>query len=99
MKPSGLTEVRSHCYTATPLAKYGVKRGFISNLIFTPKQTGKDGVKETGVSLGFTIHELDAGPIIASEVFQVDNQIKAVPTMMQSLIVSTMHEFPNKEST
>ncbi|KAI4357499.1 hypothetical protein L6164_001443 [Bauhinia variegata] len=40
----------------------------------------QDGVKETGVSLGFTVHELDAGPIIAREVFQVDDQIKRIGT-------------------
>ncbi|KAI4357496.1 hypothetical protein L6164_001440 [Bauhinia variegata] len=66
----------SYCYTTTPLAKYGMERSFSSDLIFTPEQTGEDVVKESGVSLGFTVRELDAGPIIASEVFQVDGQIK-----------------------
>ncbi|XP_010551967.1 PREDICTED: uncharacterized protein LOC104822436 [Tarenaya hassleriana] len=37
----------------------------------------QDGVKETGVSLAFTVRKLDAGPVIASERFQVDDQIKA----------------------
>lgn len=36
----------------------------------------QDGVKETGVSLAFTVRALDAGPIIASEKIQVDDQIK-----------------------
>ncbi|CAH2065701.1 unnamed protein product [Thlaspi arvense] len=36
-----------------------------------------DGVQETGVSLAFTVRKLDAGPVIASERFQVDDQIKA----------------------
>ncbi|KAI4332475.1 hypothetical protein L6164_017380 [Bauhinia variegata] len=48
-----------------------VQRAFIGNFF------SLDDVKETGVSLGFTIHEQDAGSIIASEVFQVDDQIKA----------------------
>ncbi|KAE9466712.1 hypothetical protein C3L33_01373, partial [Rhododendron williamsianum] len=37
----------------------------------------QDGVKETGVSLAFTVRALDAGPIIASERMEVDDQIKA----------------------
>nr|XP_007150872.1 hypothetical protein PHAVU_004G001300g [Phaseolus vulgaris]ESW22866.1 hypothetical protein PHAVU_004G001300g [Phaseolus vulgaris] len=36
-----------------------------------------DGVRETGVSLAFTVRALDAGPIIATETIQVDDQIKA----------------------
>ncbi|XP_010257122.1 PREDICTED: uncharacterized protein LOC104597265 isoform X2 [Nelumbo nucifera] len=37
----------------------------------------QDGVKETGVSLVFTILALDAGPVIACERLQVDDCIKA----------------------
>ncbi|CAN8238473.1 unnamed protein product [Cochlearia groenlandica] len=37
----------------------------------------QDGVAETGVSLAFTVRKLDAGPVIASEKFQVDDGIKA----------------------
>ncbi|CAL0303349.1 unnamed protein product [Lupinus luteus] len=37
----------------------------------------QDGVKETGVSLAFTVRALDAGPVIATESVQVDDQIKA----------------------
>ncbi|XP_008457093.1 uncharacterized protein LOC103496854 isoform X3 [Cucumis melo] len=37
----------------------------------------QDGVKETGVSLAFTVRALDAGPVIASEKFEVDEHIKA----------------------
>ncbi|PKI58040.1 hypothetical protein CRG98_021533 [Punica granatum] len=37
----------------------------------------QDGVKETGVSLVYTVRALDAGPIIARERLQVDDQIKA----------------------
>lgn len=37
----------------------------------------QDGVKETGVSLAFTVRALDAGPVIACERMEVDDQIKA----------------------
>ncbi|XP_057447371.1 uncharacterized protein LOC130739149 [Lotus japonicus] len=37
----------------------------------------QDGVKETGVSLAYTVRALDAGPLIASERVEVDDQIKA----------------------
>ncbi|MBA0674362.1 hypothetical protein Goari_015965, partial [Gossypium aridum] len=37
----------------------------------------QDGVKETGVSLAFTVRALDAGPVIARERVEVDDQIKA----------------------
>ncbi|KAL5721989.1 methionyl-tRNA formyltransferase [Ranunculus cassubicifolius] len=37
----------------------------------------QDGVKETGVSLVYTVRALDAGPIIASERLQVDDHVKA----------------------
>ncbi|KAI4351215.1 hypothetical protein L6164_005593 [Bauhinia variegata] len=73
--------VRSNCYTGTPLVKYGIERSFSSDLLplyrgTVPIQRAlQDGNKETGVSLGITVHELDAGPIIASEVFQLDDQI------------------------
>ncbi|KAK7381319.1 hypothetical protein VNO78_33928 [Psophocarpus tetragonolobus] len=44
----------------------------------------QDGVKETGVSLAFTVRALDAGPIIATETIQVDDQIKA-PDLLELL--------------
>ncbi|KAK3426183.1 hypothetical protein EUGRSUZ_F02693 [Eucalyptus grandis] len=37
----------------------------------------QDGVKESGVSLAFTVRALDAGPVIASQRWEVDNRIKA----------------------
>nr|XP_043616718.1 methionyl-tRNA formyltransferase [Erigeron canadensis] len=37
----------------------------------------QDGVKETGVSLAFTVRALDAGPIIASEKMEIDDNVKA----------------------
>ncbi|ONI17341.1 hypothetical protein PRUPE_3G152400 [Prunus persica] len=36
-----------------------------------------DGVKETGVSLAFTVRALDAGPVIACERMEIEDQIKA----------------------
>ncbi|KAL4602009.1 hypothetical protein ACB092_10G022800 [Castanea dentata] len=39
----------------------------------------QDGVKETGVSLAFTVRALDAGPVIACERLEVDDQIKITP--------------------
>ncbi|KAL5079924.1 hypothetical protein RYX36_008345 [Vicia faba] len=44
----------------------------------------QDGVKETGVSLAFTVRALDAGPIIATETVQVDHHIKA-PDLLELL--------------
>ncbi|XP_061947208.1 uncharacterized protein LOC133670667 isoform X1 [Populus nigra] len=38
----------------------------------------QDGAKETGVSLAFTVRALDAGPVIAYETLEVDDQIKSV---------------------
>nr|AKF43280.1 protein pigment defective 194 [Melianthus villosus] len=37
----------------------------------------QDGVKETGVSLAFTVRALDAGAIISCERLEIDDQIKA----------------------
>ncbi|KAI7749027.1 hypothetical protein M8C21_009933, partial [Ambrosia artemisiifolia] len=37
----------------------------------------QDGVKKTGVSLAFTVRALDAGPIIAREEMEIDDNIKA----------------------
>ncbi|KAK9143007.1 hypothetical protein Syun_012407 [Stephania yunnanensis] len=37
----------------------------------------QDGVKETGVSLAYTVKALDAGPVITSEKLRVDDQVKA----------------------
>ncbi|CAN0897437.1 Methionyl-tRNA formyltransferase [Linum grandiflorum] len=58
----------------------------------------QDGVKETGVSLAFTVRALDSGPIIARETVEVDDHIKA-PELL-SLLFSEgtkllMHELPS----
>ncbi|KAK9066939.1 hypothetical protein SSX86_014263 [Deinandra increscens subsp. villosa] len=42
-----------------------------------PNFDPEDGVKETGVSLAFTVRALDAGPIIACEKMEIDDNIKA----------------------
>ncbi|KAL7131743.1 hypothetical protein ABFS83_12G024800 [Erythranthe nasuta] len=44
----------------------------------------QDGVRETGVSLAFTVRQLDAGPVIACEKVEIDDQIKA-PDLLQLL--------------
>lgn len=36
----------------------------------------QDGVRETGVSLAYTVRQLDAGPVIACEKLEIDDQIK-----------------------
>lgn len=38
----------------------------------------QDGIKQTGVSLAFTVRQLDAGPIIAFERIEVDDQTKVL---------------------
>ena len=35
----------------------------------------RNGIKETGVSLAFTVRALDTGPVIACERVEVDDQI------------------------
>lgn len=57
----------------------------------------QDGVKETGVSLAFTVRALDAGPVIACERMEVDDQIKA-PDLLALLFSRgsklLIHELP-----
>lgn len=36
----------------------------------------QDGVKETGVSIAYTVREVDAGPVIASQSVEIDDQVK-----------------------
>lgn len=47
----------------------------------------QDGVPETGVSLAFTVRKLDAGPVIASKRFQVDDIIKVFTLSPTQLII------------
>ncbi|KAK4416438.1 Methionyl-tRNA formyltransferase [Sesamum alatum] len=43
-----------------------------------------DGVRETGVSLAYTVRQLDAGPVIACEKVEIDDYIKA-PELLELL--------------
>ncbi|XP_057524550.1 uncharacterized protein LOC130804206 [Amaranthus tricolor] len=58
----------------------------------------QDGVNETGVSLAFTVRALDAGPVIASQRFRVDDNIKA-PDLLDVLFdlgsKLLLHELPS----
>ncbi|XP_021741001.1 uncharacterized protein LOC110707292 [Chenopodium quinoa] len=58
----------------------------------------QDGVRETGVSLAFTVRALDAGPIIASQKVGVDDNIKA-PDLLDFLFdlgsKLLLHELPS----
>lgn len=38
----------------------------------------QDGIRQTGVSLAFTVRQLDAGPVIACERIEVDDQTKVL---------------------
>ncbi|KAG6383242.1 hypothetical protein SASPL_157014 [Salvia splendens] len=44
----------------------------------------QDGVRETGVSLAYTVRQLDAGPVIAFEKMEIDDKIKA-PELLEFL--------------
>ncbi|XP_047956412.1 methionyl-tRNA formyltransferase [Salvia hispanica] len=44
----------------------------------------QDGVRETGVSLAYTVRQLDAGPVIACEKMEIDDKIKA-PELLEFL--------------
>ncbi|GAA0148646.1 RNA processing factor [Lithospermum erythrorhizon] len=46
----------------------------------------QDGVKETGVSVAYTVRQLDAGPVIACEGVEIDDQVKA-PELLELLFV------------
>ncbi|KAL2551879.1 formyltransferase [Forsythia ovata] len=58
----------------------------------------QDGVKETGVSLAYTVRQLDAGPVIAYEKVEIDDQIKA-PDLLELLFARgsklLIHELPS----
>ncbi|XP_020589948.1 uncharacterized protein LOC110031201 [Phalaenopsis equestris] len=43
----------------------------------------QDGVKETGVSLAYTVRALDAGPVISQEKVEVDGNIKAPELLLE----------------
>ncbi|WJX70156.1 methionyl-tRNA formyltransferase [Trifolium repens] len=54
------------------------------NVLETILSSLQDGVKETGVSLAFTVLALDVGPIITTETIQIDDHVKA-PDLLELL--------------
>ncbi|XP_022862601.1 uncharacterized protein LOC111382795 isoform X2 [Olea europaea var. sylvestris] len=58
----------------------------------------QDGVTETGVSLAYTVRQLDAGPVISYEKVEIDDQIKA-PDLLELLFARgsklLIHELPS----
>ncbi|MQL78922.1 hypothetical protein Taro_011349 [Colocasia esculenta] len=58
----------------------------------------QDGVKETGVSLAYTVRALDAGPVIAYEKVEVEDHVKA-PELLEMLFnlgsELLIHEIPS----
>eukprot|EP00899_Mesostigma_viride_P015513 jgi/Mesvir1/23963/Mv10729-RA.2 len=48
------------------------------------------GVLETGVTLAFTVQRMDAGPVIATEVVRLDDDVQA-PELLQDLFVRGTH--------
>ncbi|EPS61064.1 hypothetical protein M569_13737 [Genlisea aurea] len=44
----------------------------------------QDGVRETGVSLAYTVRQLDAGPVVSHEKIEIDSDIKA-PELLKLL--------------
>ncbi|KAK8498828.1 hypothetical protein V6N12_053050 [Hibiscus sabdariffa] len=59
------------------------------------QRTLQDGVKETGVSLAFTVRALDAGPVIAREKVEVDDQIKVLEVQLPGKKVTSEAAFWN----
>ncbi|KAH9610163.1 hypothetical protein KSS87_011794 [Heliosperma pusillum] len=67
----------------------------------------QDGVKETGVSLAFTVKALDSGPVIASEKIAVDENIKVnldnsvtrLPSTSLSNLTPTLHIYTQPRTT
>lgn len=41
-------------------------------------------MRETGVSLAYTVRQLDAGPVIACEKVEIDDQIKVHVTYISA---------------
>ena len=44
----------------------------------------QDGVRETGVTVAFTVRAMDAGPVLAQERVEVDDEIQA-PELLAAL--------------
>ena len=49
----------------------------------------QDGVKETGVSVAFTVRAMDAGPILAQTKIPVDQNIQAPALLSQLFDIGT----------
>lgn len=47
----------------------------------------QDGVTETGVSLAYTVRQLDAGPVISYEKVEIDDQIKVFTACVIIIII------------
>ena len=56
----------------------------------------QDGVKETGVSLAYTVRALDAGPIIAKEKKEIDEYIK-VPNILHLFFFGIFYSVQHKK--
>lgn len=70
---------------AAPVQRALQVLGFLLDFCFPKKNIFRvvdpvlqDGVKETGVSLAFTVRALDSGPIISSHRMEIDDQIKVL---------------------
>lgn len=63
----------------------------------------QDGVKETGVSIAYTVRQLDAGPVIACERVEIDDQVKVVMLLLccsyflKDINITYVHIFLNLE--
>ena len=62
---------------------------FIILLSYQKKK--RNGIKETGVSLAFTVRALDAGPVIACERLEVDDQIKVCFSGITTLVMDHIY--------
>ena len=51
----------------------------------------RNGIKETGVSLAFTVRALDTGPVIACERVEVDDQIKVCFSGITTLVMDHIY--------
>ena len=66
---------KEHCRLTSPLCDFGCHL-FLHVPICS--LSGQDGIAETGVSLAYTVRELDSGPVIAYERVVVDDIIKVL---------------------
>ena len=62
---------------------------FIILLSYQKKK--RNGIKEKGVSLAFTVRALDTGPVIACERVEVDDQIKVCFSGITTLVMDHIY--------